>query len=532
MKNKIVLLLLVFLIIFSAGYSLAFDCETSINDQAGIFKDNDLLMQEIRNLQASGPVVKIVTTENFGDAGNLDAYISRIQKECPSWQSPDNPKWRRYDIVIFAISMDEREAGIYYGENFAKPLNNQVVRIRTDFMNPNFRSGNFDRGFIEAMKETGRLITEYLRPPVTQSKQESPVVVIEKGKSEPTDLSGLWNFLFAALGVVAVGAAIVFVSRGVKRRREERERKLAARQKAATVKSNVNSYITELSDQITVLEAGVNTVSQKLFPGESEDLQNAFHKLKAEYENATVKNTNLSEDKTLSPDNEELSASQYDQIAESFGKIFYDLQEIKKSYSILSQKVDEAERTIKNAPETISNAEQAINSAAADVAKVMEAGYKTEKPETELEKARQSIAQAKAYLDRREYFKAMTIAIETTKLAKGAALTAAGFAKRCTDLENVITQLKERIPQVKQNIIEGRTVFEKLEAVFALESWESVHGNGTEAVNRLNWSNDGLAAAAISVSMENQSWDKAEEIVSQANKWLDEADTKLHSKYH
>ena len=70
----------------------------------------------------------------------------------------------------------------------------------------------------------------------------------------------------------------------------------------------------------------------------------------------------------------------------------------------------------------------------------------------------------------------MTIAIETTKLAKGAALTAAGFAKRCTDLENVITQAEGKDSAGKAEYNRGRTVFEKLEAVFALESWESVHG--------------------------------------------------------
>ena len=64
---------------------------------------------------------------------------------------------------------------------------------------------------------------------------------------------------------------------------------------------------------------------------------------------------------------------------------------------------------------------------------------------------------------------------------------------------------------------------------YAESSWESIHGNGTEAENRINWTMETLVKARALASTEQQDWSKASELLKQGNGWLDEAEVFMQS---
>ena len=505
-------------IIIGAANAVAFDCDKTVNDDAGIFKNENAVLNAAKRLEAAGPVVKVLTVKNFGDAGNIDRYIDRIQKDCPSWLSPDG--FRRANILIFVISMKEREAGIYYGENYRKALAHKLDAVRTDEMTPNFRLGDFDQGFISAIDEVERILAEYSKP----AKKEQP-----SQPSKPVDLSGLWSVLGWSLGIITFFVLLFFLYRYLTRLRQEREKKTAARQAAALERNNCANLINKLSDVFVILESKVGTLKGKISDKEYKPITDFVEKAKSNYDHAVMQNSDLAKSQTLNPDNENLSASEYETIEKAFTKVLNELKEASVLVDKVNKTAEETAKLIAETPEHIKQTESLINSSWDVIAKVKSAGFKTSKPEESLAKTKELLSRAKNKLVERNYSEALKLSQEAEKLTKQAVETARGFTKRKEELEKALEALKSRIPAVQKQIIEGKKVFDKMAENFAESSWESVKGNGTESVNRVDWSLKAVGAAAEAISMENQDWDKGQEIIKEANNWLDEAESFMRS---
>ena len=128
-------------------------CDITVVDGAGILGDGTTQVEEAsQKLESVGADVRIRTLQSFAPAATLDAYIQSQETNCASWQSPDGS--RKSNLVVFAMSMDERSVGIFYGSkwNNAFSGSNSETRIYQDFMTPQFQGGDFSQGFVDGIE--------------------------------------------------------------------------------------------------------------------------------------------------------------------------------------------------------------------------------------------------------------------------------------------------------------------------------------------------------------------------------------------
>ena len=113
---------------------------------------------------ATGAEVRVLTVPNLAGQATLDAFVKHWVQQCPSLLAPDGAI--KTNLIVFAMSMEGHDVGIFYGDTWKPAFTgaNTETRIWQDFMVPRFQSGQFGQGFIEAMKETQRVLSAYLHP--------------------------------------------------------------------------------------------------------------------------------------------------------------------------------------------------------------------------------------------------------------------------------------------------------------------------------------------------------------------------------
>ncbi|NLE94978.1 MAG: hypothetical protein GX600_04730, partial [Dehalococcoidia bacterium] len=96
--------------------------------------------------------------------------------------------------------------------------------------------------------------------------------------------------------------------------------------------------------------------------------------------------------------------------------------------------------------------------------------------------------------------------------------------QRKQEAESAVPLLASRITRVAAMIEQGLALFEEVSRGYAETTWVPIRGNGTEAENRVTWAEGVLEDARLAVSMEQQEWHKALELVARGNGWLTEAE--------
>jgi len=231
------------------------DCDQIVADYAGVLKSGDVQAIEgaAHALIDEGADVRVRT---IGTTTNLDMDEKNIERSCVSWQSPNHG--RKSSLVVLLVSPLSHKMGIYYGSAFEHALADHWVRIKSDYMGPYFKAGDWAGGFLATESQ--------LAARIKASKDEAVHPAVNTTVNQATDFSGLWTVFMWLVGLGAIAAAILIFFTWWRRSKQASQESREAQRKAIAAKSlAADSIRTQVdhpnfdtaSSQFTRLEASV-----------------------------------------------------------------------------------------------------------------------------------------------------------------------------------------------------------------------------------------------------------------------------------
>lgn len=509
-KNLFIALLMFFaaaLLTPSIGHGQN-ECDQLVVDEANVFgKDITRVESAAQELVKAGADVRVRTIRTFAPADNLDRFEMLLERQCASWTAPDGT--RKNNLIVLMISSEERKTGLYYGSQWENVLGAHWTRIQTEVMNPHFRQGDFVGGFVNGLREVRRLVDRQV-----------------SGGAKPEG-AGASPFRIVLFGVFFLSTSIagVFFFRA---RGRTKERRRAAQQKARLAKQAAASLVNELVQKVQMLEIKINATAAKVSEDDIRPLQEGLGKARQLVDNGAQSYSELSHS-AGDPNNPKLSEAQYSSLEEAYKKVLVVLREGNSVVSDVEKWIDSLQEVMAQLPSAIAEVKTAMTEAVEKQGAARKGGLKTDYPAELLGKARQSLEQAVASSQKKQFAQAMQYANEAQEMASQAAKEAEELPLKKQEAEAGIAALPSRIERVKEAIVQGRGIFERIRGTYAPSSWQSIVGNGTEAENRINWALESLEAARAAATMEQQDWKKGLEILQTSNSWLDEAESFLRS---
>src|SRR6266403_1415778 len=226
----------VFAILLFAVPTRAQDCDNVVADYSGSLKSGDAqrIEEAARPLVNEGADLRV---RILGTTSNLDTDEKDIERSCLSWQSPNHG--RKSTLVVLMVAPFSHKMGIYYGNAFDHALADHWNRIKTDYMGPHFKTGDWAGGFIAAEQQLAARIVAAKDEAVHPATTTTTTTTV----NQAADLSGLWIVLKWGLflGLLLAGAYFffAFLSRRGKKQQELRE----ARVKAINAKSQASNLL-------------------------------------------------------------------------------------------------------------------------------------------------------------------------------------------------------------------------------------------------------------------------------------------------
>lgn len=222
-------------ILYCALPAQAQDCDQVVADQANVLQsqERDHVKAAAQKLIDQGADVRVVTV---GGTSNLDIDENNWLHRCQSWQSPNGGM--KSTLIVLMVSPSSRKMGIYFGHAFDSALASHWNRIKSDYMGPHFKTGDWAGGFIAAEQQ--------LAARVAASKDEAVHPAVSTTVNQASDLSGLWTVLMwiVALGATAFGFWLIFSWR--KRLRQEQQQLREAQRRAQAAKARAAELLTNM----------------------------------------------------------------------------------------------------------------------------------------------------------------------------------------------------------------------------------------------------------------------------------------------
>ncbi len=477
-------------------------------DAAELFENR---IQEVEaavdKLEATGADVRVRTITTYGSAGSLDTYELQLEKISPSWTDQNGNI--KSNLIVFLVSLQERETGLYFGSEWKSLLDSRWESIVEDIVNPRFSDGDYTGGAVKGLEEIQRLIRQ---------SQQTP------GGDQSSANTQWWIVpvtILVVLGLII--GVIIFIYL-----RNTRAKIAAARQKALLAKQGAAAGINELLEVVKMLEIKVNVTAARITTAEAAPLQQGVMKAKNLVDRSSEVYSNLAHS-AGDPENPKMKEAELGTIEAEYKKILDDL-----STSRNAVKEVEAEVTaVQQAVDSFGGEAEKIESEIAGIVNkqddLLKAGYLTNTLNGLIKTSRDTLAQARTMVSEKRILEGRKNLFLAKEQLDNAAREAEEIPKRKKATEEAIAQLASRIEQVKITIENGIDNFERLAVNYADTAWEPIRGNGTEAENRATWAMEALADARELAGSGVQEWQKAAEVAASGNKWLNEAQSLIES---
>lgn len=462
-----------------------------------------------------GATVRVRTIKTYGDLGSLDHFEDALEKRCPSWQAPGGST--RNSLIVVMIAVDDREVGLYSGDQWRHVVKPNWDNIQDREMKPRLRDGDFAGGFIAGLEALHRLIEEAERAPVGGTA--GPVTIIQQPPSPPPDLSGCADVGIGFLVLLGL-AALGWVTYGF---HTNRKRRRAAQSAAQVKKKAAAARISELESERELLKAKVEIAAGMAAEEVAADLCHDLGTFDEVVGRASAAYADLGTSAS-DPDREGRSVEEYRTAERGYAEVIKRLERARTIKESIERRVTEIQQAAATAPKRIAEAEAAIAEADRAIKAVKDEGWKTSEVEGHLAAARTVFARAHTELEGKRAAAATASAKEAVETATKAKGLAEGLSRRKTAIDAALEALEARIPQVQHAIEEGRAVFERVSAAYAETSWEAIVGNGSEAEEHGEVAVAALEAGRAAVTMEEQRWGDAERAVQEGNDALGHAE--------
>jgi len=201
------------------------DCDSTVADQAGKLDSNALaaINNGAQPLINEGAEVRV---RIVAPTTNTDAVEQSLEDACSSWRAPNGH--RKSNLVSLIVSPDGHKSAVYYGNAYTNALHDHWNRIRTDYMNPHFKTGDWAGGLISGETQ--------LAARIHASKDEALHPASNTVVNEATDFTGLWKVFAWLVAIGAVFAGIFIFWRWWSHLREQERELHEAQRKAIAAK--------------------------------------------------------------------------------------------------------------------------------------------------------------------------------------------------------------------------------------------------------------------------------------------------------
>lgn len=262
---------LVLSVFLFTSVAFAADCNAPVVDNANVLQGKiPQITAALASLTSKGADPRVITDDP--DNVTPEGYVNSAKNACPSWQSAGGGV--KNNLIVFLVFPKHRKVGLFTGQEFGKALNTSA--IRSQFMAPGFKDGDYARGFISGINQAAVEIEAF------QTSALHPATTSTVVNQQATDMSGLWHVLGWAL-LVGVLFALVWLIFFIRRRRSERK----------SAQQNAVFWRNEAATKVNASGGGI----------------------------ASEEFARLSNSETSNPDTEGLTVEQYNDIAERYKAI-------------------------------------------------------------------------------------------------------------------------------------------------------------------------------------------------------------------
>lgn len=293
-KQLFMLLLFLFAVPMYSQSAPFGKCAWSINDNAGMFPAiHNNVMAGVNALINQGADVHVVTV--YDSHGNLDLLEKQQEMACPEWRGATGA--RKSTLLVIVASQDHK-SGIYYGAAWHKALDDRWNGIKTDYMIPRFKDGDYAGGFAA--------VEEQLVKRIIASKDEALHPAVSTTINQAADYSGLWLVMKWLMIVGCLFGIGYFMLRIMSKLKRIKEATQAGQQAACIYRSQAAVAINAFSDRIkerTALGQSIPLTSEAYFQQASE----LFGR--------------LGNDSRLDPEASGLTVDQYNEIKSQYASV-------------------------------------------------------------------------------------------------------------------------------------------------------------------------------------------------------------------
>ncbi len=471
-------------------------------DAAGLFGERlDDVEAAAEGLQSRGADVRVRTVFTCGPSGNLDQYEADLESNSPSWLGADGN--RKNNLIVILICLEGGgQTGLFYGSYWESALGSSWHSIQADVMNPRFREGDYAGGTVAGLEEIERHIDS-------------------NGAGDGSTGGASATGLFLAVVVVAAALIALFLYTS---RRKSQARRAGLRQKALLAKQAAAAGINALIETLQMLHIKVNVTGEKVAVEEAGELRTALTDARRLVDISSMRYSELSHS-AGDPDNPKLGEAELAAIEPEYTTILENLRQARDSVKRVEGAIAAVLGLIDAFPGKVIEVESAITRVAGRQADLRREGFNTAYVADLLAQVTVTLTLAQDLAGNKRIKEATEYVSRAGTQVQQAAQATEELPLRKQEAETAVPQLASRISQVSAKVEQGQVLFEELSRSYAETSWVSIRGNGTEAENRVTWAEGVLEDARLAVSMEQQEWHKALELVNRGNGWLTEAES-------
>lgn len=541
MRRMIIVLLLLGLGMNIIPVQAQSDCDTVVVDDANVFGGNlSAVEQAASALQAqSGALVRVRTFTDI-QADTLPAVNQQIVARCESWRAYNGEL--NNDFIVFMIAYEQRDTTLVYGIRWAAMLDSQWERI-VDGMNTYFPGRDFSGGFVYGISETNRVIDLYLHPPtlpppatqapfiptIIPATINAPVQPVQSQPQTGLDVNRVFEVAGWLILVIGIGSGvvlIVIVIVTVQRKNTKRRVAIAS----ATEEQRLTGEL--YSSLFNRLGTFLGLLKEK----KGEMSETVYSHLLAEHERVNG-SLGLHAEPLLTlsdtygdPLRDGLTLAEAKLVQEKYSQIYSELDSIATEVNSLEEAFRQHALDAEQAPRDLQELEAYLTRVLASIDEVVEQGYRVQMMRGQVETFQTSVVpQISKLLVSKEYGAARTQCAEIQRQADEQLTAATEVMARHIRIQTTVKLARNRLGELQIAITNGRRIFDAIDDRYAEACWRSVSGNGSEAENRFNWSDDAITEAETAMSIEKQEWETAERLLKQVEAWLGEGESFMRS---
>lgn len=485
------------------------------NDQ--VLNDRAELLAAVKRLENVGADVRIRAFQS-APSGGLDGYRSEQVRSCPDWQSPGGTI--KHNLVVYLFSLD-RKSAIFYGSNWQSAMNKNVDRIRADYMNAQFKLGNFSAGITKSMAETYQVMNEQLHPSPAKAGSGRSIGDSEGGKI----------FVWLLVAIVAL-IVLVIAGFGVRHllnvRKQRQEELLEAERQAKRVYEEATSAIADLDT--STAERSVILVTTNLNVTDAAQVFGLWDTVKATEAQVVVLSNTLSMDNLANDPTHPQTLAGYRRIYASYTELLSKVKETTDAVSVVEQRCDALRKEMEEAPETLESLKVRLVETRQLAESLRDEGYKIVANEQLFAEVDTRLVAAEGHLATSHYGFAIGELEEADKLLQEILAQLRFLQERRNRLVERLASLTDSLDASRAGVQETQSVMDNMARRYSRSCWgDLVLPNGVSP----EVAQSHLAEAEFCVSMEKQEWgqteqwlDKAEAVVRELSKFSSDVETR------